>query len=964
MEARFPKRPCCGTILLFLLSAAVGDRSSSSAEEPLVLDVVEPAYRHCLYATETTPRIVVRERLSDGLRGKASQLRSRVVNEAGKEVWSDTATPDRPDVVRCDARNLPTGRYTVHVEAADRDGATIATARTSIRRLPPALGSEVRIDAHGNIVVNGRPTVFLGWYGTVSLEDPRPDVVALQNVQTPVVLDYPDKSPVRKAFQQHGIYSIVSLEPGRLFYTFRLWQKPASPIPTEPAKRSTVSDELRGYLTKMVELLKDEPGLLAYYLADEPEINDVRPEYLENLYQTIRELDPYHPVIVTNDTLDGIEKIGYRCCDILSPDPYSPKPDYVPSFLRQANRCLRRGQTTLLTPWHSAGDTHFTKDIGSDPPYSYRVMRGQYLSAVALGCRGFTGYTSDFFLPEPRLRYGLPHLWRTVRFLEPAMAAAAPEPLRIRGGEGLVSCVRQHAGHVYLILMNPHSHKAAVTVSHPLLRPLATLAVVAEDREVRVADGAFADELAAGDARLYTTDPAGRQLVTIAQAEGEIASQTQAARKAGNLLHASSGARARASTGTVPWFHHCFYYAINGITDDAGWHVTHAPLPQWFEVTLPREQPVGRVVVYTPNLRDYDLDFRASDGSSQTAEIRGNTATMAEHRFQPAIPALKLRIVARAIREGTGFPKAMVRELEAYADPGAGPGTEVRRRAAAATGESPPAAVGAAPGELRTLWADDFAPFRSSEKRGSPFDEAWVFHPQDFSATPRDGTVVCTSTAQAGYSAMSRILPYDPAYRFYQVRLTEIDGDGYRYFTTGFGESSGRLKCRGAVTTSKPGIYTVDTHALHEDFRSGKQKSCFVTLYVNRGVRFTFDWVRLAQQPLDGLAVTLADGTPLPEKIKAGEALRFTVLLQQPAEDAVVEVYRDSYYAPVRLNGEPYVQLLKTGPDKDGRQWSAVIKLGADTDKVPPAGYPVLFRAVLTGGPLRETFHTAFVSLE
>jgi hypothetical protein len=261
------------------------------------------------------------------------------------------------------------------------------------------------------------------------------------------------------------------------------------------------------------------------------------------------------------------------------------------------------------------------------------------------------------------------------------------------------------------------------------------------------------------------------------------------------------------------------------------------------------------------------------------------------------------------------------------------------------------------------LWSDDFSRFAHADKYGSGRDDAWVFNPQDYSAAPKAGGIVCTSTAAAGYSAMSRILPYDPAYRFFQVKISAIEGDGYRFGTVGFGESSGRLKCRGGVLTSKPGIYTVDTHYVHDDFHTGKQRNCFVTLYTNKGVRYTYDWLRLGRVPRDGLAVTLADGAPLPPTLQQGNEVLLRLCLEKPAVDATVEVFRDFTYTPVRINGEPYVQLLKAGK-KDGRLWSAVVKLGPGTDKCKAAGYPVLFRAVVTGGAVRETSATVFVDLE
>ena len=196
------------------------------------------------------------------------------------------------------------------------------------------------------------------------------------------------------------------------------------------------------------------------------------------------------------------------------------------------------------------------------------------------------------------------------------------------------------------------------------------LAVVSEGREVAVVDGSLHDEIPPGEACVYSTDPRGLILPTVTQIEAEIAKFEQDSAKPGNLLHASRGVKARASQGTTPWFAQIFYYAINGITDDEGWHVTHAELPQWIEFALPAAQPIGRVVLHTPNLRDYDLQFRGADGSVQQAEVRGNTLDVAEHVLAQPVATLKLRLVARAVRENARPPRAMVREIEAYGDAG------------------------------------------------------------------------------------------------------------------------------------------------------------------------------------------------------------------------------------------------------------------------------------------------------
>ena len=397
------------------------------------LDLCQPAYRHTIYPTQADQSIIVRVKLPEPLRGQVTEIRGRLLDATGKELAVTQAGLQPTDELHFDGQTLPAGRYELVVNAIGSNGGTLATERSAIQKLLPSPGSEVRVDEHRNLVVDGKASVQIGWYGAVRLDDPCADVLSLQNLQTATVVVYPDKAPVTSLYREHGIRTVVNLEPGRLLYAFELWKQPNHPVPSEHKRLSAPSAECREMLRKMVELLQDEPGLFGWYIADEPEINQFRADYLEAYYHTLRELDPYHPVIVTNDTLDGIETMGARCCDILAPDPYSPKPNYAPDFLERANRVSSRGQGLMLTPWHAAQHTHFTADYGAEPPYSYRVIRGQYLATLAAGGRGFVGYASDFFLPEPRLRIGLPHLWREVRYLEPFLHAD-PIALQNRGG--------------------------------------------------------------------------------------------------------------------------------------------------------------------------------------------------------------------------------------------------------------------------------------------------------------------------------------------------------------------------------------------------------------------------------------------------------------------------------------------------------------------------------------------------
>jgi hypothetical protein len=970
---------------------AIGFSTCAAASgTELSLEVWQPPYRQSVYATQREQVVVVRVQVPAELQSRVHVIRGSLLDADGHGLAGTTPELQPATEVRFDLAALPPAPYVVEVRACDAAGVSVATNRISIRKLGPAPGSEIRLDEHRNLVVDGAPSVQIGWYGGVRLDDPRPDVVALQNVVTALVVTHPDKSPVATLYRDHGIRTVVNLEPPRLLYTFELWKQPGHPVPTEHTRLSAPSPECREMLQKMVELLQDEPGLFGWYIADEPEINNYRADYLEAYCQTLRELDPYHPVVVTNDTLEGIERIGYRCCDILAPDPYSPKPDYVPRFLQQANRVLQRGQGLMLTPWHAAAHTHFTAPYGSDPPYAYRVMRGQYLATLAAGGRGFVGYTSDFFLPEPRLRIGLPPLWREVRFLESFLAtggetlqpvsvpldsaapgvtvdnaAGSPDSAAVPSDNAqILGWLGTHGPHLALILMNGSTTPRQCTVRHPALR-MSSLDVISEGRIVPIREGTLSDEIPAGEGRVYSNDPRGRQLPTVAEIEADIERFQRETVKPGNLAHASRGVQARASQGTTPWFAQVFCYAINGITDDEGWHVTHAALPQWLELAMPEPVPIARVRLYTPNLRDFDLQFRAADSTTYQAEVRGNLQDVADIVLPHAVSTLKLRLIARSVRDHANPPHAMVREIEAYTEAGAATGPPLTLARIDAPPE--PAGDDAAPiPPASSLWSDDFSAFQHKPRHYEGPDSAWVFNPQEFHARYNESRrrLVCKVTSNAGYAAMSRMLPCDGEHRFLQVSVPEIRGDGYRWLNVGFSDPSGKAAARAAVHTIKPGRYTADTHALHEIFRSPEQRQGLLSIYLMQDIEYDLEEVSLVSQPRDGLAVTLVDGSPLPRVLNIGDEILFRLFLDSPATDAVVELLRDSWYEPVRINGEPYVQLWKAGHEKDGRYWSASVRLGPQTDTFQVTGYPVLFRAVMTGGARQETLSTVTVDIQ
>ena len=642
---------------------------------PIAIELLRPAYRHNIYATEKLTDLEFRLRLIPDTRRPGNTVSYALADAGGKVVGQGEARAEAAaKTVTLGVADLPFGTYRLAASVRDANGKALHATATAIRKLPPPkAGTEVRIDEHRNVLIDGKPFLGIGWYGGVSTDDPRPGVVALQNLETPKVIAMepePKLDACRERFARYGIRSIVDISNGRIYYSFNLWRADrrelGKQIQGEIKERSAPSPQMADMMTRLIHAVKGEPWLLGYYISDEPEIHNFRSDYLENQYKLAAQLDPYHPVLVTNDTIDGIVTHGVKVADILGPDPYRPDYDYVPNFLRKVLEVGRRGKATFVTLWHSAGDTHFAREYGTARPYPYRVFRNQYLASVAYGVKGFVAYTSAFFLPEPDYYVGLPCVWRELRFLEQAMMAPEPaEPLTVEAPTDMGTWVRKVGGHLYLVVVNHKPGAKDARVASPLLLGVGKLLVASEGREVAVANGCFADHFQEGAARIYTTNPEAARLKTTRAVEAEIEAAKKGAARPGNLLHLSRGVHLRAAKGFyAPWFHQYFYYAVNGVTIDKGWTVhSGANTPSWLEILLPDEAEIARFVLYTPNFRDYTIEAWDADRWVKVVDVKGNTQTRVEHVLEKKVTCIKIRVTVTAAREG----RPALSEIEAYA---------------------------------------------------------------------------------------------------------------------------------------------------------------------------------------------------------------------------------------------------------------------------------------------------------
>jgi hypothetical protein len=152
----------------------------------------------------------------------------------------------------------------------------------------PHRENAVKIDlATGGIFVSGLPVVPFGFTSSFPVD--------YNAVNTEVAKGFNIISPAHfndgKALKGRKAYMNRFADLGvRVNYNL-------AGILTGGDKDLPYSDRLE-MLRKEIELFRNHPALLSWYLAEEPETNGITPDILLQAYKLIKELDPYHPVSI------------------------------------------------------------------------------------------------------------------------------------------------------------------------------------------------------------------------------------------------------------------------------------------------------------------------------------------------------------------------------------------------------------------------------------------------------------------------------------------------------------------------------------------------------------------------------------------------------------------------------------------------------------------------------------------
>lgn len=622
------------------------------AFSPFEIILAKPHYRDMIFASQKLDQVAyaVKSHLGDQAAGLTITTGIRRMDGTVLCAQTLAASGD----VQFPAAPLPEERMVIFVAAGPAGDPGQDLATHPLRKLPYQKG-EVWLDEERYWRVDGERFFFLGGWNDVHV--PGLNVTVGE----------------------------AAVEPGGKFITGKLmWSsfpaRKSYQLPSVlPEHEQIIRETVRGY--------RDNPDFFGYYLSDEPEISGISVAGLRHAAQIIRDEDPYHPIVVSNDTIGGSKDFA-EAAEINGLHPYPspaknvPKSNFarVVAFMDQVvafNRDRRHPQTiTFLQQGFNYGD-HGA--LNSRIP-TYDEFRTQYLMTIILGGRGILTYnrTTRHY---PELYLGMPEFVREIRYLAPVLLAdAVVDEGHAVDNPNVRWVVKRYQNQLWLLAVSTTHSREQATFSIPELgdRPLQ---VISEDREVNAAQGAFNDVFDNYQVHIYTTERQRPDLKSAAVIEQLIADANRARRKPGNLafqafehdslkITASSNAAASRRGDCGLW------HVTDGVIVDYPlapqkkhaviWtDATDNDAPDWLELEFDRPQRLGRVVLYPyeSTLRDYELQAWVDGAWLALARNEAASAERLEHAFTPVV-SNRLRLLVTA----TNGPNVRLDEIEVYAE--------------------------------------------------------------------------------------------------------------------------------------------------------------------------------------------------------------------------------------------------------------------------------------------------------
>jgi hypothetical protein len=490
--------------------------------------------------------------------------------------------------------------------AVSRAAESLATLQRTLTRYPKA-ADEVAVREDGITLVNGTPFFPLGMY-----QSPPEEFDYLRGLGFNAAHSYrPEGRAYFEAAARAGLRVLTTIGGTRSqppYYHEPIW---------DPA-------QVQDYVQKT----RDLPGLLGYYLYDEPTTARTPREKLLELVDLVRGADPYHIAAGCNNgqwwAYGGVP-------DAMMTDVYPIRAggdvgDIVSRVRESVAAQSPRGTAWFIPQAFSLEPYFATAGAGqpiAKPPLArlptLDEVRTMPWIGIACGARGLFFYsfqTQGFYVRDayPVFWHGYCAVVREIAALLPALAGPDASP-PVRSDRGELCVLAKQAGDERLIIAaNPSRTRIDATLTLPGLGSR-RLAVISEERQIEAQAGALRDTFEPLQTHLYTTAVGVPKLKSLAEVRAEMTDlETKFDQENRSVCTYRDGATLDASWGFPPAVAAPWYRMIDGCpgtpwTVGSGFRLglveqqwakkDFRSAGRWIEVRLPEPRAISEIVAVT-----------------------------------------------------------------------------------------------------------------------------------------------------------------------------------------------------------------------------------------------------------------------------------------------------------------------------------------------------------------------------
>jgi hypothetical protein len=357
--------------------------------------------------------------------------------------------------------------------------------------------NEVKTDKlTGGLIVNKLPFFPFGFYcySPVYPSLPEEEVIKGFNIMSPYQKIIPETFNERKAYMDRcaelGMkvhYNLLSVSGGG----------------GVGSKIEGLSDEQkRERLIAEIKAFRDHPALLGWYISDEPNGKSITPTQLEEIYKTVKENDPWHPVSIVF-MAPFISARNYSdALDIVMADPY-PIPDrpvtIAGDVAGQLSSEFKGKRPFWIVPQAFGGGELWSREPTIQ---EIRSMTWQSIINGATGIQYFVRQGLNYFPKSAATWSECGRMAVEVAELTPWLLSDEETLPAVTYTKNILITSRLHNGQLAIMVVNKVNEPVSTSIRVPGLNS-GVARVLFENRLVSIKGGIISDQISAYGSQVY-----------------------------------------------------------------------------------------------------------------------------------------------------------------------------------------------------------------------------------------------------------------------------------------------------------------------------------------------------------------------------------------------------------------------------------------------------------------------------